>query len=224
MKRRIITIDQEKCNGCGLCVHACHEGAIGLQQGKAVLLREDYCDGLGDCLPNCPMGAISFVEKETVPYDAEAVKAHMAQRQQTGCPGSRLHTMAPRQQQMTGEVLSQLTMWPVQLKLAAPNAPYFNQCDLLIAADCTAYAYGNFHQDFIRDHVTVIGCPKLDDTDYSVKLAEILRHNDVHSITIVRMEVPCCGGLTAMVQKAVEQSGKEIPVHVHIISIDGKQL
>lgn len=223
MKRRIITINQDKCNGCGLCVHACHEGAIGLEQGKAVLLREDYCDGLGDCLPNCPTGAISFVEKETLPYDAEAVKAHMAQRQQTGCPGSRLHTMARRQQQV-GEVPSQLTTWPVQLKLVAPNAPYFQHCDLLIAADCTAYAYGNFHQDFIRNHVTVIACPKLDDTDYSVKLAEILRHNDIRSITVVRMEVPCCGGLTAMVQKAVEQCGKEIPMEVQMISIDGKQL
>ena len=224
MKRRIITIDQEKCNGCGLCVHACHEGAIGLENGKAVLLREDYCDGLGDCLPNCPTGAISFIEKETMPYDAEAVKQHMAQRKQSGCPGSRMHAMAPRQEMTAGEVPSQLTMWPVQLKLAAPNAPYFQGCDLLIAADCTAYAYGNFHHDFIRDHVTVIGCPKLDNMDYSIKLAAILQHNDIRSITVVRMEVPCCGGLTAMVQKAVEQSGTEIPVRVQVIAIDGRRL
>ena len=224
MKRRIITIDQEKCNGCGLCVHACHEGAIGLENGKAVLLREDYCDGLGDCLPNCPTGAISFIEKETLPYDAEAVKQHMVQRQQTGCPGSRMHAMAPRPEAATGEVPSQLTMWPVQLKLVAPNAPYFQGCDLLIAADCTAYAYGNFHAEFIRDHVTVIGCPKLDNMDYSVKLAAILQHNDIRSITVARMEVPCCGGLTAMVKKAVEQSGKEIPVRVQVISIDGRRL
>ena len=224
MKRRIITIDQEKCNGCGLCVHACHEGAIGLENGKAVLLREDYCDGLGDCLPNCPTGAISFIEKETLPYDAEAVKQHMAQRQHTGCPGSRMHAMAPGPEAATGEVPSQLTMWPVQLKLVAPNAPYFQGCDLLIAADCTAYAYGNFHAEFIRDHVTVIGCPKLDNMDYSVKLAAILQHNDIRSITVARMEVPCCGGLTAMVKKAVEQSGKEIPVRVQVISIDGRRL
>lgn len=226
MKRRIITIDHKTCNGCGLCVHACHEGAIGLVNGKAVLLRDDYCDGLGDCLPNCPVGAISFVEKETVPYDAEAVKKHMeehgVQQPAGGCPGSRMHRMKTKQETPKGEVPSQLSMWPVQMKLTAPNAPYFKGCDLLIAADCTAYAYGNFHADFIRDHVTVIGCPKLDDMDYSTKLAAILQYNDIQSVTVVRMEVPCCGGLTAMVHKAVQASGKDIPVRVQVISIDGK--
>ncbi|MDO4286190.1 MAG: 4Fe-4S binding protein [Eubacteriales bacterium] len=229
MKRRIIAINQEKCDGCGLCVNACHEGAIGLIDGKAVLLRDDYCDGLGDCLPNCPTGAITFIEKETVPYDAEAVKKHMEERgkQQTaggGCPGARMHSMKAERQVVAGEAPSQLTMWPVQIKLAAPNAPYFNGCDLLIAADCTAYAYGNFHTDFIRDHVTIIGCPKLDNIDYSVKLAAILQYNDIKSITVARMEVPCCGGLTAMVQKAVQASGKDIPVRIQVISIDGKLL
>lgn len=198
MKRRIIEINREKCNGCGLCVDACHEGAIGLVHGKAQLMRDDYCDGLGDCLPNCPTGAISFIEKETVPYDAQAVKAHMDARR--------------------------LQNWPVQIKLAAPNAPYFQDCDLLIAADCTAYAYAGFHERFVQNRVTVIGCPKLDDIDYSVKLAAILQLNDIRSITVTRMEVPCCGGLTAMVEKAVAMSGKQIPVYIQTISIDGKLL
>lgn len=198
MKRRIIEINREKCNGCGLCVDACHEGAIGLVHGKAQLMRDDYCDGLGDCLPNCPTGAISFIEKETVPYDAQAVKAHMDARR--------------------------LQNWPVQIKLAAPNAPYFQDCDLLIAADCTAYAYAGFHERFVQNRVTVIGCPKLDNMDYSVKLAAILQLNNIRSITVTRMEVPCCGGLTAMVEKAVAMNGKQIPVHIQTISIDGKLL
>ena len=198
MKRRIIEINREKCNGCGLCVDACHEGAIGLVHGKAQLMRDDYCDGLGDCLPNCPTGAISFIEKETVPYDAQAVKAHMDARR--------------------------LQNWPVQIKLAAPNAPYFQNCDLLIAADCTAYAYAGFHERFVQNRVTVIGCPKLDNIDYSVKLAAILQLNNIRSITVTRMEVPCCGGLTAMVEKAVAMSGKQIPVHIQTISIDSKLL
>ena len=198
MKRRMIEINREECNGCGLCVDACHEGAIGLVQGKAQLMRDDYCDGLGDCLPHCPTGAISFVEKETVPYDAEAVKAHLDARK--------------------------LQNWPVQIKLAAPNAPYFQDCDLLIAADCTAYAYAGFHERFVQNRVTVIGCPKLDNIDYSVKLAAILQCNDIRSITVTRMEVPCCGGLTAMVEKAVAMSGKQIPVSIQTISIDGRLL
>lgn len=198
MKRRMIEINREACNGCGLCVDACHEGAIGLVQGKAQLMRDDYCDGLGDCLPHCPTGAISFVEKETVPYDAEAVKAHLDARR--------------------------LQNWPVQIKLAAPNAPYFQDCDLLIAADCTAYAYAGFHERFVQNRVTVIGCPKLDNIDYSVKLAAILQCNDIRSITVTRMEVPCCGGLTAMVEKAVAMSGKQIPVSIQTISIDGRLL
>lgn len=198
MKRRIIEINREKCNGCGLCVDACHEGAIGLVHGKAQLMRDDYCDGLGDCLPNCPTGAISFIEKETVPYDAQAVKAHMDAKK--------------------------LQNWPVQIKLAAPNAPYFQDCDLLIAADCTAYAYAGFHERFVKNRVTVIGCPKLDNIDYSVKLAAILQLNTIRSITVTRMEVPCCGGLTAMVEKAVAMSGKQIPVYIQTISIDGKLL
>lgn len=198
MKRRIIEINREKCNGCGLCVDACHEGAIGLVHGKAQLMRDDYCDGLGDCLPNCPTSAISFIEKETVPYDEQAVKAHMDARK--------------------------LQNWPVQIKLAAPNAPYFQDCDLLIAADCTAYAYAGFHERFVQNRVTVIGCPKLDNIDYSVKLAAILQLNTIRSITVTRMEVPCCGGLTAMVEKAVAMSGKQIPVHIQTISIDGKLL
>ena len=209
MKRRIIEIHQEKCNGCGLCVEACHEGAIALVDGVAKLMRDDYCDGLGDCLPNCPTGAISFVEKETVPYDAEAVKRHMEQRHNNGgCPGARAR--------------SRLQNWPVQIKLAAPNAPYFQGCDLLIAADCTAYACAGFHERFIQNRVTVIGCPKLDNIDYSVKLAAILQHNDIRSITVVRMEVPCCGGLTAMVKKAVAASGKNIPLRIQVLSIDGE--
>lgn len=198
MKRRMIEINREACNGCGLCVDACHEGAIGLVQGKAQLMRDDYCDGLGDCLPHCPTGAISFVEKETGPYDAEAVKAHLDARK--------------------------LQNWPIQIKLAAPNAPYFQDCDLLIAADCTAYAYAGFHERFVQNRVTVIGCPKLDNIDYSVKLAAILQCNDIRSITVTRMEVPCCGGLTAMVEKAVAMSGKQIPVSIQTISIDGRLL
>lgn len=228
MKRRIITIDQEKCTGCGLCVNACHEGAIGLKDGKAVLLRDDYCDGLGDCLPHCPTDAISFVEREAAAYDEEAVKKHMAARkaqQGGGCPGSQMRNMQPScAQTPAGDVPSQLTMWPVQIKLAAPNAPYFNGCDLLIAADCAAYAYGNFHAEFIKGHVTLIGCPKLDSVDYSEKLAVILRENDVRSVTVTRMEVPCCGGMVAMVQRAAELCGKDISVSVRTISIDGKLL
>lgn len=226
MKRRIIEIHQEKCNGCGLCVEACHEGAIALVDGVAKLMRDDYCDGLGDCLPNCPTGAISFVERETVPYDAEAVRRHMEKRHNNGdCPGARARSVQPEQTDAPAvSVRSRLQNWPVQIKLAAPNAPYFQGCDLLIAADCTAYACAGFHERFIQNRVTVIGCPKLDNTDYSVKLAAILQHNDIRSITVVRMEVPCCGGLTAMVKKAVAASGKNIPLRIQVLSIDGELL
>ena len=226
MKRRIIEIHQEKCNGCGLCVEACHEGAIALVDGVAKLMRDDYCDGLGDCLPNCPTGAISFVEKETVPYDAEAVKRHMEKRHNNGdCPGARARSVQPEQTDASAvSVRSRLQNWPVQIKLAAPNAPYFQGCDLLIAADCTAYACAGFHERFIQNRVTVIGCPKLDNIDYSVKLAAILQHNDIRSITVVRMEVPCCGGLEYAVRTALQNCGKLLPWQVKTISIKGELL
>ena len=224
MKRRIITIDREKCNGCGLCVNACHEGAIGLVNGKAQLLRDDYCDGLGDCLPSCPTNAITFVEREALPYDEAAVQQNMQRKKQMGggCPGARMHQMHAAHTSAQ-DVPSQLTMWPIQIQLCTPNAPYFDGCDLLIAADCTAFAYGNFHAEFIKDHVTLIGCPKLDHVDYSEKLTEILKYNDVRSVTVARMEVPCCGGMDMAVRKAVKQSGKDIPVKTHIITINGEK-
>ena len=273
MVRRVIHIDQEKCNGCGICANACHEGAIGIVDGKAQLLRDDYCDGLGDCLPTCPTGAITFVEREAAAYDEAAVKAHMERRKQeqaatqasdthssaiqeasasTGCPGSRarqiVHEETPaftgcpgsRSQQIDHaeeaaeaaqneaaapfSMQSQLTNWPVQIKLAPVRAPYFNHARLLIAADCTAYAYANFHQEFLKGKVALIGCPKLDDVDYSEKLTEIIRNNDIQSVTIVRMEVPCCGGLQHAAMTALQNSGKFIPWQVVTISIDGKIL
>lgn len=292
MVRRVIHIDQEKCNGCGICANACHEGAIGIVDGKAQLLRDDYCDGLGDCLPTCPTGAITFVEREAAAYDEAAVKAHMERRKQeqaatqasdthssavqeasasTGCPGSRarqiVHEETPaftgcpgsRVRQIVHEetpaftgcpgsrsqqidhaeeaaeaaqnetaapcsMQSQLTNWPVQIKLAPVRAPYFNHARLLIAADCTAYAYANFHQEFLKGKVALIGCPKLDDVDYSEKLTEIIRSNDIQSVTIVRMEVPCCGGLQHAAMTALQNSGKFIPWQVVTISIDGKIL
>ena len=204
MIRRIITIDEAKCNGCGLCAEACHEGAIGIVDGKAKLLREDYCDGLGDCLPSCPMNAISFEEREAPAYNEAAVLA------------AKKAKSAPR------NVPGQLRNFPVQIKLLPTNAPYLNGADLLIAADCTAYAYGNFHQDFIRDKVTMIGCPKLDAVSYAEKLTEIFRHNDIRSVTVTRMTVPCCGGLSFAVKTAIEQSGKKIPLNIVTISPDGK--
>ena len=211
MIRRIIEIDEEKCNGCGICADACHEGAIGLVDGKAKLLREHYCDGLGDCLPACPTGAISFVEREAPAYDEAAVKAAQAAKKPITAP------VAFHQE-------SQLRNWPVQIKLAPINAPYFDGANLLIAADCTAYTYANFHQDFIRNKVTLIGCPKLDGVDYSMKLKAIIAGNDIKSVTIVRMEVPCCGGLEFAAKKALQESGKFIPWQVVTISIDGKIL
>ena len=235
MVRRVIQIDEEKCNGCGICAEACHEGAIGIVDGKAKLLRDDYCDGLGDCLPNCPVGAISFIEREAAAYDEAAVQENKKKQMQAmgqapvgGCPGSRMRQLerkpAEENQNAGSPVSSQLCQWPVQIKLAPVNAPYFDGAKLLIAADCTAYAYGSFHQDFIRGKVTLIGCPKLDDVDYSEKLTEIIRNNDIKSVTVVRMEVPCCGGLEHAAVTALKNSGKFIPWNVVTISIDGKIL
>jgi len=200
MKRKIVRIDEEKCNGCGACAEACHEGAIAMIDGKAKLIRDDYCDGLGDCLPACPADAITIEEREAEAYSEEAVQAKKA---------------------AVSEPVSRLTQWPVQIKLAPLNAPYFDGANLLIAADCTAYAYGNFHEKFIKNHVTLIGCPKLDAVDYSEKLTEIIKNNDIKSVTVVRMEVPCCGGIEYAVKTALQNSGKFIPWHVVTIGIDG---
>ena len=210
MKRRVIHIDQDKCNGCGACASACHEGAIGMVNGKARLMRDDYCDGLGDCLPACPTNAITFVEREAAPYDEAAVQANKAALK----AGKAVDTaFAP--------TVSRLQQWPVQIKLAPVNAPYFNGAQLLIAADCTAYAYAGFHEKFMKGHVTLIGCPKLDAIDHSEKLTEIFRNNDIRSISVVRMEVPCCGGMTYAVQRAIANSGKDIPCKVTVLSING---
>lgn len=236
MIRKIIRIDHERCNGCGACAKACHEGAIEIINGKAELVREHFCDGLGDCLPECPTGAISFEEREAPAYDEKAVKEaqekaflkNQAAPKHMGCPGAKsiqirrpaapgTGTPAPNPAQM-----SALRNWPVQIKLAPVSAPYFNGAKLLIAADCTAYAYASFHQDFIRNKLTLIGCPKLDQVDYSEKLTAIIQNNDIQSVTIVRMEVPCCGGLEMAAKKALQNSGKFIPWQVVTISIDGK--
>ena len=228
MIRRIIQIDEEKCNGCGVCAQACHEGAIGMVAGKAKLLRDDYCDGLGDCLPTCPTGAITFVEREAAAYDEQAVLEHQKkQSQQSGCPGSRAQQIRREAQQssMRSEtVLSELSQWPVQIKLAPVKAPYFSGAKLLVAADCTAFAYGNFHQDFMRGKVALIGCPKLDEGDYSEKLTVILRENKIKSLTVVRMEVPCCGGIEHAAVTALQNSGKFIPWQVVTLSVDGRVL
>lgn len=231
MKRKIIRIDRERCNGCGACAKACHEGAIEIINGKAELVREHFCDGLGDCLPECPTGAISFEEREAPAYDEKAVKE--AQKNQTaskhtGCPGAKSMQIRRPTEPGTGTPapnpgqMSALRNWPVQIKLAPVSAPYFNGAKLLIAADCTAYAYASFHQDFIRNKLTLIGCPKLDQVDYSEKLTAIIQGNDIQSVTIVRMEVPCCGGLEMAAKKALQNSGKFIPWQVVTISIDGK--
>ncbi len=231
MIRRIINIDEEKCNGCGLCAKACHEGAIGMVKGKAKLLRDDYCDGLGDCLPACPTGAISFVEREAAAYDEAAVMANKAKAAggeaplPCGCPGSMQRSLHPAEAPAAcaapAAMPSELRQWPVQIKLAAPNAPWLQGAKLLIAADCTAYAYANFHRDFIRGRVCLVGCPKLDSVDYSEKLTEILRNNDIKSVTVVRMTVPCCGGIELAVKKALMASGKMIPWNVVTIGLDG---
>ena len=233
MKRRIIEIDQDKCNGCGACAAACHEGAIAMVDGKARLMRDDYCDGLGDCLPACPTGAITFVEREAAAYDEQAVMENKQQKMRKegmtlpcGCPGSQSRqiqhaeggsTEMPRIEQM-----SRLSQWPVQIKLVPVNAPYFGGARLLIAADCTAYAYAAFHERFIKGHITLVGCPKLDSVDYSEKLTEIIRENDIKSVTVVRMEVPCCGGLEMAAKKALQQSGKFIPWQVVTVTVDGR--
>lgn len=230
MIRKIIHIDQEKCNGCGLCVNACHEGAIGLKDGKAYLMRDDYCDGLGDCLPTCPTGAISFVEREAAAYDEAAVleakqqKQNACSVQHSGCPGSRMKQIARNPAPISQYSASQLSQWPVQIKLVPVNAHYFANANLLIAADCTAYAYGNFHNDFIQGRVTLIGCPKLDEGDYTEKLTAILSQNSIKSLTIVRMEVPCCGGIERAAVTALQRSGKFIPWQVVTISTDGRIL
>ena len=251
MVRQIINIKEELCNGCGLCVSACHESAIGLVDGKAKLLRDDYCDGLGNCLPVCPTGAITFIEREALEYNEAEVKRNMEKEQeerdeagradttskaqapaahpahQGGCPGSRMQTIkreessaVSKQEQKETVIPSQLRQWPVQIQLVPVNAPYFGGADLLIAADCTAYAYGNIHQ-IMKDKITLIGCPKLDDTDYAGKLTQILMNNDLNSITVLRMEVPCCGGIVHAVKTAMLNSGKLLPWRVVTISTDG---
>lgn len=239
MIRRIIRIDQEKCNGCGACAEACHEGAIAMVEGKAQLMRDDYCDGLGDCLPACPTGAISFVEREAAAYDEQAVLANKQKKMQEkmrkegtplpcGCPGSQSrsirHTETRQAETVCAEPVSRLSQWPVQIKLVPVRAPYFDGAKLLIAADCTAYAYAAFHERFIKGHITLVGCPKLDGVDYAEKLTEIIRSNDIQSVTIVRMEVPCCGGLEHAAKTALQQSGKFIPWQVVTISTDGRIL
>ena len=232
MIRKIIQIDADKCNGCGLCAEACHEGAIGMVGGKAALLRDDYCDGLGDCLPVCPTDAISFVEREALEYNEAEVKRNMerkkAENLPCGCPGTNAKAIersaAPAAEVKQTASGSQLNQWPVQIKLVPVNAPYFDGAKLLVAADCTAYAYANFHEDFIKGKITLIGCPKLDEGDYAEKLTEILRQNEVKSITVVRMEVPCCGGIENAVMRALKNCGKMIQWRVVTISTDGQIL
>lgn len=231
MIRKIIRIDEDKCNGCGACANACHEDAITMINGKAKLLHDHYCDGLGNCLPVCPTGAISFEEREAAAYDDAAVKANQAAKKAmndgfAGCPGSKAHTITRESAPAApvGELFSQLRQWPVQIKLAAVNALFFNDANLLIAADCTAYAYADFHTRFMRNRVTLIGCPKLDEGDYADKLAEIIRTNDIKSVTVTRMEVPCCGGIENAVKRALQASGKFIPWQVVTISTDGRIL
>ena len=224
MIRTIIQIDSERCNGCGACAAACHEGAIAMVDGKARLMREDYCDGLGDCLPACPTGAICFVQREAPAYDSEAVAAARAAANLPGCPGQQQRRLRPQQASQIAAQPSQLGQWPCQIKLAPVHAPYFSCARLLVAADCTAYAYANFHQDFMAEHITLIGCPKLDSIDYSEKLAAILGGNEIISLTVVRMEVPCCGGLELAVKKALAAAGKAIPCQVVTLSIDGRIL
>lgn len=251
MKRRIIKIDEQKCNGCELCVKACHEDAIGMINGKATLLRDDYCDGLGDCLPTCPTGAISFEEREALEYNEAEVKKNMALKkavkdtkqaegiatshkedQPCGCPGShaksinRAAVVTKKAETIKSDesfdMESKLNQWPVQIKLVPTNAAYFDNADLLIAADCTAYAYANFHNKFIKNRVTLIGCPKLDEGNYADKLTQIIKNNNIKSVTVVRMEVPCCGGIVNAVVEALRNSNKIIPWQIKVITTDGK--
>jgi len=248
MKRNIVKIDPEKCNGCGLCVNACHEGALQLINGKAVLVSESYCDGLGACLPECPTGAITIEEREAQAFDEEAVKKNMQSRHENAsqgnhraetpftCPGTRMATLnknknaapesnttadAQKPQSNVHNAQSELNQWPCQIKLVPANAPYFENADLLIAADCTAFAYANIHSGFMKDKITLIGCPKLDNVDYSQKIEDILRLNNINSITVLRMEVPCCGGIVQAVKNAMLNSGRMVPWSVVTISIDG---
>ena len=226
MKRKIIRIDEEKCNGCGACAKACHEGAIEMIAGKAKLTREDYCDGLGDCLPACPMNAITFEEREAPAYDEAAVLAAKKKKEEKlpcGCPGSQAKVIKrePIVSAAPSAVPSELSNFPVQIKLAPLNVPYFDGAHLLIAADCTAYAYGNFHNEFIRNRITLIGCPKLDEVDYAEKLTAILANNNIKSVKVVRMEVPCCGGIEFAVKRALQESGKLLPWSVVTISTEG---
>ncbi len=227
MVRKIIKIDEEKCTGCGLCAEACHEGAIAMVNGKAKLIRDDYCDGLGNCLPVCPAGAISFEEREAKEYDPAAVTASKAEKTEhlpCGCPGTQVKKLERKQAEPAAgvEIQSELAQWPVQIKLVPVNAPYFDGANLLVAADCTAFAYGDFHRRFIRNHIALIGGPKLDEGDYSEKLTELIRRNNIKSVTVVRMEVPCCGGIENAVKTALQNSGKFIPWQVVAISTDGK--
>ncbi len=232
MKRDIIIIDEAKCNGCGLCVDACHEGALKMVDGKAKLISESYCDGLGDCLPQCPTDAITIEQREVAAYDDEAVKINMAKKDKAegsiprGCPGSQARTIVHKESPVSSsveniQVQSQLGQWPCQIKLVPPNAPYFDNAHLLIAADCTAYAYANFHNDFMKNKITIIGCPKLDDGDYSEKLTEIITTNNIKSVTVLRMQVPCCGGIENATKQALKNSGKMIPWSITTIGTDG---
>ena len=235
MKRRIIEIDENKCNGCGACAAACHEGAIAMVDGKARLMRDDYCDGLGDCLPTCPTGAITFVEREAAAYDEQAVMENKQRKMRKegmtlpcGCPGSQSRNIqrqdVPAVETPQAQQTSRLSQWPVQIKLVPVNAPYFDGARLLIAADCAAYAYARLHEDFMRGKITLIGCPKLDEADYAAKLTDIIKANNIVSVTVVRMEVPCCGGLEQAAKTALQNSGKFLPWQVVTLSTDGRIL
>ncbi|MCL2859289.1 MAG: 4Fe-4S binding protein [Oscillospiraceae bacterium] len=230
MIRQIIKIEEEKCNGCGLCANACHEGAIEIVNGKAKLIRDDYCDGLGNCLPACPTGAISFEEREALEYNEKLVEENKKAKDNLpcGCPGTHArminkNEIVKEEEPKVENTISELNQWPVQIKLVPINAPYFENADLLIAADCTAYAYANFHSKFMKNKITIIGCPKLDEVDYSEKLTEILKNNNINSITVLKMEVPCCNGILAATKEALRRSDKIIPWQVHTISIDGRE-